>query len=437
MKEIPQFLIAAPSSSSGKTTVSRAIMAALTRRGMRVQPFKCGPDYIDTKFHEAVCGRPSVNLDTYMSSAAHLKALYAAYLSGADVSIAEGMMGMYDGYDRDRGSSAEIAALLSLPVVMVVNASSAAYSTAALLKGFVSFRDNVRIVGVIFTKVGSPRHYAMLAQACDDLQLPCLGYLPKDPSLEQKTRYLGLDFGDTRHVDNLSRLVALTEEHIDLSTLLTLTRRPLPAAPSAIAEPRGNINITVARDEESFSFLYTEHLDILRSLGKVTYYSPLDDKPLPTPTDFLYLPGGYPERHAAQLSAAKVSLRSVRDYVENGGRTLAECGGMIYLSGGVHFDDNPTFVPLVGVLPFTITCRKEHRKLSLGYRSISLDGRELRGHEFHYTQIHPSDTHLMQTAAAVVNAKGAPTASPVFRHKRLLASYVHLYWGETDIISLL
>jgi len=190
------FLIGAPTSGSGKTTVARGLMALLTGKGYRVQPFKCGPDYIDTKFHAAVCGRASINLDTFMATPDHVRELYIHYGADADVCVVEGMMGLFDGYDRDKGSSAEIARVLGLPVVLVVDAKSAAYSMAALLSGFVNFRKDVRISGVIFNRVGSARHFAMLQQVCEDLGIECYGYLPKKAELEQGSRYLGLDFSE-------------------------------------------------------------------------------------------------------------------------------------------------------------------------------------------------------------------------------------------------
>ena len=165
MIHIPQLLIAAPCSGSGKTTVSRGLMAALVRRGLSVQPYKCGPDYIDTKFHSSVCARPSVNLDTFMASPEHVRHLYNHYAAGADACVVEGMMGLFDGYERDRGSSSEIAALLGLPVVLVADARSAAYSIVALLDGFRHFRPETHIAGVIFNKVGSRRHADMLQDA--------------------------------------------------------------------------------------------------------------------------------------------------------------------------------------------------------------------------------------------------------------------------------
>ncbi len=211
------FLIAAPTSGSGKTTIARGLMALLTKKGMKVQPFKCGPDYIDTKFHEAVCGRPSVNLDTFMATPTHVCELFEHYGADAEVCVVEGMMGLFDGYDRERGSSYEIACVLDIPVVLVVDAKSAAYSMAALLSGFIHFRTGVRFAGVIFNKVGSERHFQMLKQVCDDVNITCLGYLPKDASLEQGSRYLGLDFSEKAETP---RLVQLLDEHVAWKELI-------------------------------------------------------------------------------------------------------------------------------------------------------------------------------------------------------------------------
>ena len=211
-------------------------MALLTEKGYKVQPFKCGPDYIDTKFHEAVCHRPSINLDTFMASQEHVRELFAQYGKDADVCIVEGMMGLFDGYDRDKGSSAEIAATLQIPVVLVVDAKSAAYSMAALLYGFTHFSSltshlsSLKIAGVIFNKVGSERHFRMLQEVCDDLNIECLGYLPKTSALEQGSRYLGLDFSHLKvgvwhaisQQPETKQLLTLIEKHIAWEKLLTL-----------------------------------------------------------------------------------------------------------------------------------------------------------------------------------------------------------------------
>ena len=213
------FLIAAPTSGSGKTTIARGLMALFATKGYKVQPFKCGPDYIDTKFHEAVCGRPSINLDTFMASPEHVRELFQIYGTDADFCIVEGMMGLFDGYDRDKGSSAEIAQVLDIPVVLVVDAKSAAYSMAPLLSGFINFRENVHIAGIIYNKVGSEKHFKILQQVCDDLGVECLGYLPKSATLEQGSRYLGLDFSQRPEI---KQLVELLERNVKWEKLLEL-----------------------------------------------------------------------------------------------------------------------------------------------------------------------------------------------------------------------
>ena len=194
-------------------------MGLLVKKGYTVQPFKCGPDYIDTKFHEAVCGRPSINLDTFMATQQHIAELFDRYGAEADVCIVEGMMGLFDGYDRERGSSYEIARVLDIPVVLVVDAKSAAYSMAALLSGFINFRKDFRIAGVIFNKVGSDKHFQMLKQVCDDIGVECLGYLPKNTSLEQSSRYLGLDFSEEA---DSQTVIQLLEEHVAWERMLKL-----------------------------------------------------------------------------------------------------------------------------------------------------------------------------------------------------------------------
>jgi len=429
---IPQFLLAAPHSGSGKTTIARGLMALLAGHGYRVQPFKCGPDYIDTKFHEAVCGRPSVNLDSFMASPQHLRHLYARYAAGAGICAVEGMMGLYDGYDRDLGSSADIARQLDLPVVLVVDVRSAAYSTAALIAGFASFRQAPRLAGVVFNQVGSVRHRELLQQVCDDLSVECLGFLPRSTALETGSRYLGLDFSEKAESRELVRLI---DEHIQWRRLLELTTRPRPQIPAAMPVPAFKGRVAVARNEESFSFLYQENLDILGP--DITFFNPEQDEPLPEVTDLLYLPGGYPEKHAAALSAACRCRESIARYVQQGGRVLAECGGMMYLCREIVCDEG--VFPMCGVLPYRITARREDRHLSLGYRRFVLEDegalprREYRGHEFHYTRFADG---LPASDVTVTDALGRTVATPVFRKGHLTASYTHLYLGEADMDRL-
>lgn len=408
-------LIAAPTSGSGKTTIARGLMALLTMKGYQVQPFKCGPDYIDTKFHEAVCGRPSINLDTFMASPEHVQELFMHYGSGADACIVEGMMGLFDGYDREKGSSYEIARVLDIPVVLVVDAKSAAYSMAALLSGFIHFREDVRIAGVIFNKVGSEKHFSMLQQVCEDLGVECFGYLPKSSELEQGSRYLGLDFSEeAEHKE----LIKLLEEHVNWRQLLTfneITAR----SPRDYASSSTRLRLVVARNAEAFSFLYQETIDRYET---VTFFNPETEVPNLNMADLLYLPGGYPEKQLEALVRNEACRKAIRDYAEQGGRVVAECGGMMYLCESIVTDEGE--YPMCGVLPYKISARKADRKLSLGYRQFMLDGKEYRGHEFHYTQF---VGEVPKSIVQVYDAKGNPVPTPVFRYKNVLASYTHLY----------
>ena len=416
------FLIAAPTSGSGKTTIARGLMALLTERGFKVQPFKCGPDYIDTKFHETVCGRPSINLDTFMATPEHVRHLFAHYSADADVAIIEGMMGLFDGYDRDKGSSAEIASVLDVPVVLVVDAKSAAYSIAPLLSGFINFRKDVHIAGVIYNKVGSERHFQMLKQVCDDLGITCFGYLPKEKTLEQDSRYLGLDFSVPT---GSQELIKTLEERVEWKRLLTLNENTA-RCPREYGSSTMRIRLVVARNQESFSFLYQENLD---SYEQTTFFNPEKDVPDLSAVDLLYLPGGYPEKHLDALVTNEACRKAIKEYAEKGGKIVAECGGMMYLCERIVTDDGE--YPMCGVLPYTITARRADRKLSLGYRRFELNGKEFRGHEFHYTQfLTPplgSEGSDYASVTQVYNAKGDPVDTPVIRYKNVLASYTHLY----------
>lgn len=413
------FMIAAPSSGSGKTTIARGLMALFREKGYKVQPFKCGPDYIDTKFHTTVCGRPSVNLDTFMATPEHVRELFDRYGRDADIRIVEGMMGLFDGYDRDLGSSAEIARVLGIPIVLVVDARSAAYSTAALLSGFLHFRSDVRIAGVIYNKVGSPRHEQMLRQVCDDLKTPCLGCIPKSQELEQGSRYLGLDFTKT---SDISMLTEMLGKHVEISALgkLGLSSGESPTLLRGKSDfTPGKVRALVARSQEAFSFIYQETLD---NFGQTRYFDPETQVPDLNGIDLLYLPGGYPEKHLEALAQNEACRQAIHDYAEQGGRIIAECGGMMYLCRSIVTDAGE--YPMCGVLPYSITARKADRHLSLGYRRFTLDGREYRGHEFHYTQFLGQSP---ESITQVYNAKGEPVATPVIRYKNVLASYTHLY----------
>ncbi|MBR5074333.1 MAG: cobyrinate a,c-diamide synthase [Bacteroidales bacterium] len=421
---IPQFLIAAPSSGSGKTTVCVGLMETLAQKGLKVQPFKCGPDYIDTKFHEKACGRPSVNLDSFFACKEHLRQIYRRFSDGADVCAVEGMMGLFDGYQRAKGSAGEIAAILGIPVVLVVDAKSTAYSIAPLLKGFKEFSSDVNIIGVIFNKVGSQKHRRMLEEVCADCALEAFGFIPKKKEAENQSRYLGLDFSRM----DTSSAASIVAENIDIEKLLDAALKNSPDLTEfpedhSITSSR---KVLVARNSESFSFIYHEHL---AGWKNAEFFDPENDIEIPRDTDFLYLPGGYPEKHLKELSAK--TMQSIRKYAEAGGRILAECGGMMYLCQSILADDGE--YQMCGVLPYRITARKEDRKLHLGYRSFSYNGLEFKGHEFHYTKfLDPRPGSI----ADVYDARGGRTDTPIIRIGNTIASYTHLYWGGEDIFKL-
>ena len=437
IRNIPQFLIAAPTSGTGKTTVSRLLMTLLTQKKLRVQPYKCGPDYIDTKYHEKACGIPSYNLDPFMASEQHMHEVYVSHAKDADVCIVEGMMGMFDGYDRSKGSSAEIAKILNLPVVLVVNAKSAAYSLAAMIKGYLDFDPQVEIAGIIFNQAGSDRHEEMLREICDDLNVPCLGCLRKFDALKEESRHLGLDFSRKDEDGITETLLKQLDAQLNLDLLLQITRREV----DVITEVKKNVslsgNIWVARNKESFSFIYAEHLDYLNQFGTVTFFDPEDNSAVvPDNVDLLYLPGGYPEDRALQLSAAPRVIGSVKAHIERGGQTIAECGGMMYLASELVMCKDPyTAFKMVDALPMKVSACKDDMRLAMGYRSFDFRGVKLRGHEFHYSRIIAQGEKLA-SAVQVYNAKGHPVNTAVFCYKNLIASYTHLYWGETGIWSL-
>ena len=426
MKVISSFLIAAPSSGSGKTTVTLGLLRALKNRGLKVQPFKCGPDYIDTKYHDMASGNKSVNLDLFLSSENHVRYLYSKYSSENDACITEGVMGLFDGYDKMKGSSAEIAGLLDIPVVMVINAKSMAYSAAPLLYGFKKFYEKINVIGVIFNYVGSESHYKFLSDACHDVGIVPLGYLPKNENLSVPSRHLGLSIDQDFLLDDFANIAAsIVEKYIDIDKLLSYTQVELGnSEPQRINEHASrNLKIAVATDE-AFNFMYHENIEYLRKIGEVTFFSPLTDKFLPK-SDFVYFPGGYPELYAKQLSENKLLHKAIKDYAENGGNILAECGGMMYLSSSIADKDGIEY-PMVDI--FKQKASMENMKLKLGYRQFEYNSIVVRGHEFHYSHIENN----MESITQQYNAKEVPVDTKLLRYKNVIAGYTHIYWAEME-----
>jgi cobyrinic acid a,c-diamide synthase len=431
----PQILIAAAGSNSGKTTVTLGLLRALRERGLRVQPFKCGPDYIDPKYHQLASGEESVNLDGWFASPEHLRQVYATYGAEAEVLVTEGVMGLFDGYDRMKGSSAELALQLGVPVLLVVNARSTAYSVAPLIYGYRHFHPEVKVLGVLFNQVASENHYRLLAQACQDAGVECLGYLPRMKEIELPSRHLGLTLESQYLFESYSLQIAQQlERTADLDRMLQLYAQELvPAEPPLSVQKCScteHLRIAVAKDE-AFNFCYRENLDVLRRYGSVTFFSPIKDTTLPE-ADFIYLSGGYPEYYLQELSQNQSMRTALREYVEGDGRLLAECGGMMYLCESIVGMDEATY-PMVGVLPMQATM--EHMRLHLGYRSFIYQGKCYKGHEFHYSSLVPS-AQTPPSLATLYDARGKATDTAFYAYKQVRAGYTHLYWGEETPFGL-
>ena len=411
-------MIAAPSSGCGKTTFTLGLLRALRDRGLSVQPFKSGPDYIDPLFHQMAAGVEAVNLDTYMSSPAHVQTLFGHYGGDADACVIEAAMGLFDGADGPRGSAAEVAQILDVPVLLLVSAKAVAYSVAPLIYGFRNFNPRLRLAGVVFNFVASERQLATLRRACEDAGVPCLGYLPRNPELTIPSRHLGLTLQECEKTERLIALAAQeVTKHIDLDRLLEGTYRTNETyrangiyRTNKLNAPRFS-RIAVARDA-AFNFTYRANIDALRRLGAVSFFSPLQDAVLPQ-CDLLYLPGGYPELFAEQLAGNMAMREQIRAYADAGGCVLAECGGFMYLCRDIDGQ------PMCGILPYSATM--QGARLHLGYRETVLNGVTLRGHEFHYSTTIPE----------------APT--PFVHYKNIRAGYPHWYWGDDPqkLLSLL
>lgn len=395
-----------------------------------MQPFKCGPDYIDPKYHELACGVETVNLDAYMMSQGHIRSIYEYYGREADISVVEGVMGLFDGYDRMQGSSATLSETLHIPLLLLVNAGSTAYSVAPILYGFKHFRPSVAPIAVLFNRVASPSHYSYLRDAAIDAGVESLGYLPKMDEVKVPSRHLGLSVENISRYDSLPERVAdAIENYVDVERLLHLIKCEVPLQTiddeSIFHSFSTGGRIAMAYDE-AFNFTYRENIRCFEQWGEVIRFSPIHDERLPEGCDFLYLPGGYPEFYLPELSANISMKEDIRNYIDSGGRTLAECGGMMYLCSAIRGMDGMDY-PMCAVLPEEATMEK--MRLHLGYRRVVYGGRELRGHEFHYS----STIGSSPSVAAQYNVRGQLVDTPLYKYKNLLAGYTHLYWGEQDI----
>lgn len=429
------FLLGGVNSGSGKTTLAAALLRALRRRGIDVAPFKCGPDYIDPSFHRQAAGRASFNLDPCFHAGAALRSAFARSAATADAAVVEGVMGLFDGTcpGTRAGSSAEIAARLGLPVVLVVNARGISGSIAPLVKGFCEWDPEVRIVGVIADFTGSARHGQLLADALRTAGLPpLLGRFDRNEAWRLPERHLGLTTG-TLDDALLDRMADAAEESIDLDRLLELARIPRPAAVvSVAAQATSGLRLGVAQDE-AFHFYYEENFELLRERGvELVFFSPLHDRDLPPELDGLWFGGGYPELFAETLAANDAMLDAVRSFAASGRVVWGECGGFLYLLAGLTGFDGVRY-PMLGLLPGE---GKMHSRLSaLGYREavtaadglFGPAGTRIQGHEFHYSSAElPAGTQPFFHARTL----HGETSEAGSVHNRIAGSYLHLHFAS-------
>ena len=421
------FLIAAPASNSGKTIITLGLIKALKDKGLSIQPFKCGPDYIDPLHHSQVAGCQSYNLDVWMSDDEHISNLYGEKMQNADVGIVEGVMGLFDGAKRDKGSSAEIARILDLPVILVVNAAATAYSVAPLIYGFKNFNPDVKVKGVIFNKVSGESHYRFLKEAADDAGVSSLGYVPKNEALTMESRHLGLSLSDNQNMLKAVGVASqLIDAHVDLDALLKISACDVYRASVSVAKKlNSGLKVAVAHDE-AFNFMYPANVDRLNEIGEVVYFSPLKDRALPN-CDLVWFPGGYPELFAKALSENTEMLDAIKMYEKGGGKIVAECGGMMYLGRSVSLIDGEAYA-MTGVFDYTTTL--QNMKLKLGYRTVQIFGKEFKGHEFHYSSIENDD--VKKATAIAITARGAFVDMPIYRNQNCWSSYFHIYLGEQE-----
>ncbi len=432
-----QFLLAAPRSGSGKTTMTCALLMALKRRGCAPCAFKSGPDYIDPMFHRAVLGVESRSLDLFFSAPETVRALYAKGAAGHGAAVCEGAMGFYDGLGgvSDRASAWHLADTLGLPVLLVVEPKGQSLTLAAELKGLNSFRTPSHIAGILLNNCTARMHALLAPMLEKETGLPVLGFLPKLPEAVIGSRHLGLY--TAAEVENLQQKLTLladaAEEHIDWPRLLALCEKEPPALPARPETPPARVRIAVARDE-AFCFTYAETLEAFRDAGaEVVFFSPLRDTALPENIGGLYLPGGYPELHAKELSENTSLLREIKRKIESGLPTAAECGGFLYLGQSLTDAEGQSW-PMAGVLPGE--AKDAGRLVRFGYATLSADSDSMlfrAGESFPIHEFHHWDSTANGTALAAKKPVGGAEWRCGFIDEHFYAGFPHLYWAGTPL----
>jgi len=434
------FMLAGTSSNVGKTTVTMGIMAAFKKRGIRVKPFKTGPDYIDPMFHSFVTGEKSINLDTWMLDDNTIRGLFHRRLTNEDLGIVEGVMGLYDGHslESDIGSSAFLSKTIGAPVILIIDGRGMAKSAAALVKGYVDFDPNTKIAGVIINRLSSESHYQLLKEMIEVYNdVTCLGYFPNNPDIVMDSRHLGLvpveELSGFR--EKAEKAGELAEAHIDLDKILEISGHT--DAENTYNDPfegyhekYKGLRIGVPKDR-AFNFYYEDNFMALEKAGaEVVTFSPLRDKLLPENLDGLYIGGGFPEIFGAELAENKSLMADMKSQLEAGLSCYAECGGLMYLTNAMTLLNGETYESL-GFLNGTSKMTKRLQrfgyvtvKASFGEKPI-----EIRGHEFHHSIV---ETQEAMPTAYVISKKDR-TWTCGYRKKNVLAGYPHIHFYSNPL----
>ncbi|MDD5697954.1 MAG: cobyrinate a,c-diamide synthase [Victivallaceae bacterium] len=428
------FCIAGSSSGDGKTTVAVALLRALYRRGLSVQPFKCGPDYIDPTFHRIACKRQGRNLDAWMMGPEAVRVAFANACVDADCAVVEGVMGLFDGAAPDalEGSTAQIAALVNSGIILTVNARGLGGSIAALVKGYAEFDRNTRIIGVIANQVGSEKHAALLAAALRAADLPpLLGFLPRNAAWELPERHLGLvpfteNVKDAAWFDGLADAA---EQYFNIDLILRLSRVSKPAGIEFPVRNRPKFSMGLAMDQ-AFHFYYPDNLELLERRGfELVPFSPLTAKALPENCAALYVGGGFPEEFAAGLAANIPLRRAVKAF---SGTILAECGGYMYLSEALNGHEMCGAIPARTVMGGSLRALGYRRAETRQDSFLGPAGVLVRGHEFHWSDIDESN---LPPAWHCARADGSPVGDCGFGSKNIIAGYIHIHFASNPEIA--
>ena len=441
-KQMPALLIAAPQSGSGKTTITCGILAALKKRGLRVQAYKVGPDYIDPGYLAAASGRPAHNLDTWLTGADAMKRIFAETADRADIAIVEGVMGLYDGGQNGISSSAEIAGILGLPVVLVIDAKAMGESAAALALGFREYDKNINIAGVLLNRLGSDNHRRIVSEAMERIGMAVVGAVPRDDSLSVSERHLGLlPKEENEDKGQLDKLAAVIEKNVDLDALLAIAHKSTAAAahdaPKINTTPK--VRVAVAKDK-AFSFYYPQSLaELARAGAEIVFFSPLADSSVPE-ADGIIFGGGFPEMFAARLAANGAMLKSVAAAAAAGTPIYAECGGFMYLTDGlVDFEGN--MHGMASVVP--ARCKMNDRLRTVGYveaqalsdNPLCRRGTVVRGHEFHFSSME-KETADFPDAFLFTKKRSGEQYAAGYASGNILASYLHLHFAGDPALAV-